>query len=100
MRKYVTTWLLIGMGFCQKKSISDGQYTFYKKDELIEKRILNSNVITTTLDKDSYDKTCYPDLSTFDKLYMRKMMFTHSISMDLMTILALMVNNPQLKPLK
>jgi len=72
MRKYLTTLLLIGMGFCQKKSISDGQYTFYKKDELIEKRMLNSNVITTTLDKGSYDKICYPDLSTFDKLYMRK----------------------------
>ena len=87
------------MGFCQKKSISDGQYTFYKKDELIEERIMNSNVITTT-DKDYYDKICYPDLSTFDKFYMRKMMSTHSISMDLMTILALMVINPQLKPLK
>ena len=63
MRKYLTTLLLIGMGFCQKKSISDGQYTFYKKDELIQKRILNRNVITTTLEKDSYDKICYPDLS-------------------------------------
>ena len=83
-----------------KKSISDGQYTFYKKDELIEKRILNSNVITTTLDKDSYDKICYPNLSTFDKIDMQKMMSTHSISMDLMTIFALTVINPQLKLLK
>ena len=74
MRKYLTTLLLIGMGFCQKKSISDGQYTFYKKDELIEKRMLNSNVITTTLDKILH-KICYPS---------KKMM--HSISMDLMTI--------------
>ena len=71
-----------------------------KKDELIEKRIFNSNVTTTTLDKDSYDKIFYPDLSTFDKLYMHKMVSTHSISMDLMTILALMVINPRLKPLK
>ena len=71
-----------------------------KKDELIEKRIFNSNVNTTTLDKDSYDKIFYPDLSTFNKLYMLEMVSTHSISMDLMTILALMVINPQLKPLK
>ena len=83
-----------------KKSISDKPYNFIKKDELIEKRILNSNVITTTLDKDSYDKICYPNLSTFDKLDMQKMMSTHSISMDLMTISALTVINPQLKLLK
>ena len=100
MRKYLTTLLLIGMGFCQKKSISDGQYTFYKKDELIDKRILNSNVITTTLDKDSYYKLYYSGLPTINKLFMNKMVSTHSISMDLMTIFALMVINPQLKSLK
>ena len=51
MRKYLTTLLLIGMGFGQKNSISDGPYIFIEKGKLIEKRILNNEVTTRTLDQ-------------------------------------------------
>ena len=66
MRKYLTTLLLIGLGFGQEKSISDGPYIFIEKGELIEKRILNNEVTTRTLDKGSYDTLYYPDLSTYN----------------------------------
>ena len=68
MRKYLTMLLLIGLGFVQKNSISDGPYIFIEKYELIEKRIFNSMVITRTLDKGSQDALYYHDLSTFNKI--------------------------------
>lgn len=91
MKKYLTTLLLIGLGFGQKNSISDGPYIFIEKGELIEKRILNSKVITQTLDKGSYDTLYYPDLSTFNEI--RKIAAFSDIHGQYDLLVRLLVNN-------
>ena len=91
MRKYLTTLLLIGLGFGQEKSISDGPYIFIEKGELIEKRILNNEVTTRTLDKGSYDTLYYPDLSTFNGI--RKIAAFSDIHGQYDLLVSLLVNN-------
>ena len=56
------------MGFSQRNSISDGPYIFIEKGKLIEKRILNNQVTTRTLDQGSYDTLYYSGLSTFNEI--------------------------------
>tara|TARA_Y100000589_G_scaffold165030_1_gene156903 strand:+ start:320 stop:754 length:435 start_codon:yes stop_codon:yes gene_type:complete len=91
MRKYLTTLLLIGLGFGQEKSISDGPYIFIEKGELIEKRILNNEVTTQTLDKGSYDTLYYPDLSTFNGI--RKIAAFSDIHGQYDLLVSLLLNN-------
>ena len=91
MRKYLTTLLLIGLGFGQEKSISDGPYIFIEKGELIEKRILNNEVTTRTLDKGSYDTLYYPDLSTFNGI--RKIAAFSDIHGQYDLLVSLLVSN-------
>jgi len=56
------------LSFGQGEVISDGPYIFIEKDKLINKSILNNEVITTTLNLDSYDTIYYPEKSTFKKI--------------------------------
>ena len=91
MRKYLTTLLLIGLVFGQEKSISDGPYIFIEKNELIEKRILNAEVIIQTLDQGSYDTLYYPNLSTFNEI--RKIAAFSDIHGQYDLLVRLLVNN-------
>ena len=74
-----------------RKSISDGPYIFIEKGELIEKRILNNEVTTRTLDKGSYDTLYYPDLSTFNGI--RKIAAFSDIHGQYDLLVSLLVNN-------
>ena len=91
MIKYLKTLLLIGLAFAQEKSISDGPYIFIEKGELIEKKILNNEVTTRTLDKGSYDTLYYPDLSTFSEI--RKIAAFSDIHGQYDLLVKLLVNN-------
>ena len=85
------TLLLIGLAFGQEKSISDGPYIFIEKGELVEKRILNNELTTRTLEKDSYDTLYYPDLSTFSEI--RKIAAFSDIHGQYDLLVRLLVNN-------
>ena len=91
MRKYLTTLLLIGMGFSQRNSISDGPFIFIEKGKLIEKRILNNQVTTRTLDQGSYDTLYYPGPSTFNEI--RKVAAFSDIHGQYELLVRLLINN-------
>ena len=91
MRKYLTTLLLIGMGFGQRNSISDGPYIFIENDKLIEKRILNNQVTTRKLDQSSYDTLYYPGPSIFNDI--RKVASFSDIHGQYDLLVRLLVNN-------
>ena len=91
MKKYLTTLLLIVLGFGQEKSISDGPYVFIEKGELIEKRIINNKVTTRTLEQGSYDTLYFSDLSTFNGI--RKVAAFSDIHGQYDLLVSLLVNN-------
>ena len=71
MKKFLIVLILLSissLSFGQGEVISDGPYIFIEKDKLINKSILNNEVITTTLNLDSYDTLYYPEKSTFKKI--------------------------------
>ena len=71
MKKFLIILILLSissLSFSQGEVISDGPYIFIEKDKLINKSILNNEVITTTLNLDSYDILYYPEKSTFKKI--------------------------------
>ena len=71
MKNYLIVLILLlisSLSFGQGEVISDGPYIFIEKDKLINKSILNNEVITTTLNLDSYDTIYYPEKSTFKKI--------------------------------
>ncbi|MBC8396334.1 MAG: metallophosphoesterase, partial [Flavobacteriales bacterium] len=71
MKKFLIVLILLSissLSFGQGEVISDGPYIFIEKDKLINKSILNNEVITTTLNLDSYHTLYYPEKSTFKKI--------------------------------
>tara|TARA_B100000767_G_scaffold39603_1_gene33238 strand:- start:53 stop:1081 length:1029 start_codon:yes stop_codon:yes gene_type:complete len=52
----------------QNAIISDGPYVFIEKNKLIKKSIINSEVISSTLDINSYDTLYLPEKSTYNKV--------------------------------
>ena len=71
MKKYLSVLVLLSitsLSYGQDERISDGPYIFVEKDKLINKSIVNGEVITTLLSLDSYDTIYYPEKSTFKKI--------------------------------
>jgi len=71
LKKFLIVLILLSissLSFGQGEVISDGAYIFIEKDKLINKSILNNEVITTTLNLDYYDTLYYPEKSTFKKI--------------------------------
>ena len=68
MKKYLLIILLVGVGFGQEKTVSDGPYIFIEKNELIEKIIINNKVISKTLKTSSYDTIYHSGKSIFNKI--------------------------------
>ena len=71
MKKYLSVLVLLSitsLSYGQDERISDGPYIFIEKDKLINKSIVNGEVITTLLSLDSYDTIYYPEKSTFKKI--------------------------------
>tara|TARA_B100000768_G_scaffold6679_1_gene7635 strand:- start:5449 stop:6477 length:1029 start_codon:yes stop_codon:yes gene_type:complete len=52
----------------QNAIISDGPYVFIEKNKLIKKSIINSEVISSSLDINSYDTLYLPEKSTYNKV--------------------------------
>ena len=52
----------------QDAIISDGPYIFIEKNKLIKKSIINSEVISSDLDKSSYDTLYLPEKSTYNNV--------------------------------
>lgn len=68
MKKYLFIVLLVGFCIGKEQTISDGPYIFIAKNELIEKIIINSRVISKSLKKSSYDTIYQAEKSTFNKI--------------------------------
>ena len=68
MKKYLFIVLLVGLCIGKEQTISDGPYIFIAKNELIEKIIINSRVISKSLKKSSYDTIYQAEKSTFNKI--------------------------------
>ena len=68
MKKYLLIVLLVGFCIGKEQTISDGPYIFIAKNELIEKIIINSRVISKTLKTSSYDTIYQAEKSTFNKI--------------------------------
>jgi len=71
LKKFLIVLILLSISsfsFGQEEVVSDGPYIFIEKDKLINKSILNNEVITTTLNLDSYDTLYNPEKSTFKKI--------------------------------
>ena len=68
MKKYLLIVLLVGFCIGKEQTISDGPYIFIAKNELIEKIIINSRVISKSLKKSSYDTIYQAEKSTFNKI--------------------------------
>ena len=49
-------------------NLSDGPYVFVEKNNLIEKRIINGEISSKVLGKNTYDTIYYPEKSTFKKI--------------------------------
>lgn len=68
MKKYLLIVLLVGFCIGKEQTISDGPYIFIAKNELIEKIIINSRVISKSLKTSSYDTIYQAEKSTFNKI--------------------------------
>lgn len=68
MKKYLFIVLLVGFCIGKEQTISDGPYIFIAKNELIEKIIINSRVISKSLKTSSYDTIYQAEKSTFNKI--------------------------------
>ena len=68
MKKYLLIVLLVGFCIGKEQTISDGPYIFIEKNELIEKIIINSRVISKSLKTSSYDTIYQAEKSTFNKI--------------------------------
>lgn len=68
MKKYLFIVLLVGFCIGKEQTISDGPYIFIEKNELIEKIIINSRVISKSLKTSSYDTIYQAEKSTFNKI--------------------------------
>jgi hypothetical protein len=56
------------LSFGQEHTISDGPYIFIEKNKLIEKKIINSKVLTRILKTSSFDTIYPPEKSTFNNI--------------------------------
>ena len=68
LMKHLTLLSFIGLAWGQEQIISDGPYIFIEKNNLVEKTIINNEVISKTLEASSHDTIYYPEVSTFDKI--------------------------------
>jgi len=68
VKKYLLIVLLVGFCIGKEQTISDGPYIFIEKNELIEKIIINSRVISKSLKTSSYDTIYQAEKSTFNKI--------------------------------
>jgi len=68
VKKYLLIVLLLGFCIGKEQTISDGPYIFIEKNELIEKIIINSRVISKSLKTSSYDTIYQAEKSTFNKI--------------------------------
>ena len=68
MKKYLLIVLLVGFCIGKEQTISDGPYIFIEKNELIEKIIINSRVISKSLKTSSYDTIYQAEKSIFNKI--------------------------------
>jgi len=91
MKKYLLIILLVGVGFGQEKTVSDGPYIFIEKNELIEKIIINNKVISKTLKTSSYDTIYHSEKSTFNKI--RKIAALSDIHGQYDLLISLLQNN-------
>lgn len=69
MKKIILLLLFVPLfSIGQNAIISDGPYVFIEKNKLIKKSIINSEVISSTLDINSYDTLYLPEKSTYNKV--------------------------------
>ena len=69
MKKIILLLLFIPLfSIGQNAIISDGPYVFIEKNKLIKKSIINSEVISSSLDINSYDTLYLPEKSTYNKV--------------------------------
>ena len=69
MKKIILLLLFVPLfSIGQDAIISDGPYIFIEKNKLIKKSIINSEVISTDLDKSSYDTLYLPEKSTYNNV--------------------------------
>ena len=69
MKKIILLLLFVPLfSIGQDAIISDGPYIFIEKNKLIKKSIINSEVISSDLDKSSYDTLYLPEKSTYNNV--------------------------------
>ena len=69
MKKIILLLLFIPLfSIGQNAIISDGPYVFIEKNKLIKKSIINSEVISSSLDINSYDTLYLPEKSTYNNV--------------------------------
>ena len=69
MKKIILLLLFVPLfSIGQNTIISDGPYVFIEKNKLIKKSIINSEVISSSLDINSYDTLYLPEKSTYNKV--------------------------------
>lgn len=69
MKKIILLLLFVPLfSISQNAIISDGPYVFIEKNKLIKKSIINSEVISSNLDINSYDTLYLPEKSTYNKV--------------------------------
>ena len=69
MKKIILLLLFVPLfSIGQNAIISDGPYVFIEKNKLIKKSIINSEVISSNLDINSYDTLYLPEKSTYNKV--------------------------------
>ena len=69
MKKIILLLLFVPLfSIGQNAIISDGPYVFIEKNKLIKKSIINSEVISSTLDINSYDTLYLPEKSTYNNV--------------------------------
>ena len=69
MKKIILLLLFVPLfSIGQNAIISDGPYVFIEKNKLIKKSIINSEVISSSLDINSYDTLYLPEKSTYNNV--------------------------------
>ena len=69
MKKIILLLLFVPLfSIGQDAIVSDGPYIFIEKNKLIKKSIINSEVISSDLDKSSYDTLYLPEKSTYNNV--------------------------------
>ena len=69
MKKIILLLLFVPLfSIGQNAIISDGPYVFIEKNKLIKKSIINSEVISSNLDINSYDTLYLPEKSTYNNV--------------------------------